>query len=117
MTICRTCLQPSSRPQPTRTPRRCIQASSTFFDNSRHAMLLILIAEMQLAKGPTFPYEPVKIFEIRRRSAEVGFTPESSGESDFRVSADTLVRQRLLEPRDVSEQTIDGSGQYAALIS
>jgi hypothetical protein len=83
---------------------------------ARDAKLLMLIARMQLAIRNTIPYEPVKIIEIRSRSGECGFNPSDAGAFDFSVSAETLIRLRILEPRDVSEQSIDGRSQYGAYI-
>ena len=78
---------------------------------ARDARLLIVIAKMQLALSSTVPYEPVKIIEIRSRSGECGFDPSDTGAFDFHVSVETLIRLRMLEPRDVSEQSIDGDSQ------
>ena len=82
----------------------------------RDAKLLLLVAGMQLELSGHAPYEPVSAFTIRGRSDAAGFDKHECGESDFRVSADTLVRLRLLDPRDVTEQTADEAHQYAAYI-
>ena len=83
---------------------------------ARDAKLLMLAARMQLAIRSTIPYEPVKIIDLRPRSGECGFDPTDAGAGDFYVSTETLIRVRLLEERDVSTQTIDGSGNYGAYI-
>lgn len=81
---------------------------------ARDAKLLILIAQMQIAIKNTVPYEPVKMFEIRARSGECGFDASDGGAGDFYVGAETLIRVRMIEPRDVSEQSISGSGTFGA---
>lgn len=83
---------------------------------ARDAKLLMLIARMQRAFGSAVPYAPVKIVEIRPRSGECGFDPSDAGAFDFYVSTETLIRVRMLEPRDVSEQSMDGRSQFAASI-
>lgn len=82
----------------------------------RDAKLLILIGKMQVAITNEIPYEPVKTFDIRPRSGEAGFDPSDAAAGEFFLSADTLVRQRLLEPRDISEQRLDGAGSYGGFI-
>jgi hypothetical protein len=58
----------------------------------------------------------VKIIDARRQFGECGFNASDAGAFDFYGSTETLIRIRLLEPRDVSEQLIDGRGQYGAYI-
>jgi hypothetical protein len=83
---------------------------------ARDAQLLMLTARMQLAIRNTIPYEPVKIIDLRPASGECGFDLSDVGTFDFYVSAETLIRVRMLEPRDVSEQTMNGSGSYGAYL-
>ena len=89
---------------------------------ARDAQLLMLIAAMQVGLRSIDPNEPVninrpvKIIEIRQRAGECGFDATDAGAFDFHVSTETLIRVRLLEPRDVSEQSIDGRRLYGSYL-
>ena len=83
---------------------------------ARDARLLMLAARMQLAIQDTVPYEPVKIMDLRPASDECGFDPTDTGAFEFYVSAETLIRVRLLESRDVTEERPGGSGRYGGYL-